>query len=83
MSEKRLVNAEEKLDCKKKYLYEYSMFWECSDGSKSQILENDVCDLLNKLSKENEQLKKELDNFKPVMFQDMHRGTVILYSKGD
>lgn len=30
-----------------------------------------------------EQLRKELDNFKPVMFQDMRKGTVILYSKGD
>lgn len=63
MSEKPL--EEEKLDCKKKYLYEYSMFWECNDGSKSQILEDDVVDLLNeqqdtigKLQKENIELKK-------------------------
>jgi len=35
------------------------------------------------LEKENEQLRKELDNFKPVMFQDVRKGTVILYSKGD
>ena len=34
-----------------------------------------------KLEKENEQLRKELDNFRPVMFQDMRKGTVILYSK--
>lgn len=33
------------------------------------------------LQEENEQLRKELDNFKPVMFQDMRKGTVILYSK--
>lgn len=33
------------------------------------------------LEKENDKLKKELDNFKPVMFQDMRKGTVILYSK--
>lgn len=32
---------------------------------------------------ENEQLRKELDSFKPVMFQDMRYGTVRLYSKGD
>ena len=38
---------------------------------------------ISKLQKENEQLQKELDNFKPVMFQDMRKGTVILYSKGD
>lgn len=34
-----------------------------------------------KLKEENEQLRKELDNFKPVMFQDVRKGTVILYSK--
>ena len=37
----------EELECKKKYLYEYSMFFECNDGFKSQILEDDVVDLLN------------------------------------
>lgn len=37
----------------------------------------------DKLEKENEKLRKELDNFKPVMFQDVRKGTVILYSKGD
>ena len=35
------------------------------------------------LEEKNEQLKKELDNFKPVMFQDIRKGTIILYSKGD
>ena len=33
------------------------------------------------LKEENEQLRKELDSFKPVMFQDIRKGTVILYSK--
>lgn len=33
------------------------------------------------LKEENEELRKELDNFKPVMFQDVRKGTVILYSK--
>ena len=51
----------EELECKKKYLYEYSMFWECNDGSKCQILEDDVCNLLNKLYEENEQLRQKLD----------------------
>lgn len=41
-----------------------------------------VCNYLNKLIEENKQLRNELDNFKPVMFQDMQKGTVILYSKG-
>lgn len=35
------------------------------------------------LEEENKQLRKELDNFKPVMFQDVRKGTVILYSKSD
>ena len=37
----------EELECKKKYLYEHSMFWECNEGCKCQILEDDVVDLLN------------------------------------
>lgn len=45
----------------------------------SADLEADV----KRLNKENEQLKKELDSFKPVIFQDARKGTVILYSKGD
>lgn len=40
--------TDEKVKCEKKYLYEYSMFWECNDGCKCQILEDDVVDLLNK-----------------------------------
>ena len=68
MSEKRFTDVaetpKEELECKKKYLYEYSMFWECNDGSKCQILEDDVCDLVNEqqatiqsLKEENKQLK--------------------------
>lgn len=45
---------------------------------------NRLCEERNrKLKEENEQLRKELDSFKPVIFQDMRKGTVILYSKGD
>ena len=62
MSEKRLDNAEEKLDCKKKYLYEYSVFWECNDGFKSQILDSDVVDLLNEQQEMIDQLEKENTN---------------------
>lgn len=36
-----------------------------------------------KIKEENEQLRKELDNFKPIMFNNMQKGTIILYSKGD
>ena len=52
----------EELECKKKYLYEHSMFWECKDGSKCQILEDDVCDLLNELNKEFEDCCQLLDS---------------------
>lgn len=41
-----------------------------------------IVKLLNELSEENERLRQELDSFHPVMFQDMRRGTVTLYSKG-
>lgn len=43
----------------------------------------DVVDVLNELHDENEQLKQELNAFKPVVFQDTRKGTVILYGKGD
>jgi len=36
-----------------------------------------------KSKKENKELKKELDSFNPVVFNDMIKGTVILYNKGD
>ena len=51
----------EELECKKKYLYEYSMFFECNDGSKCQILEDDVCDLLNEQQATINQLQSELE----------------------
>lgn len=38
---------------------------------------------LQRLKKENERLRKKLDSFHPVMFQDMRKGTVVLYCKGD
>lgn len=38
--------------------------------------------MIFELKKENERLQKELDNFKPVVFQDMRKGTIVLYSKG-
>jgi hypothetical protein len=52
----------EELECKKKYLYEYSMFWECKDGSKSQILEDDVCDLLNTQQDKITELEKNFED---------------------
>ena len=49
----------EELECKKKYLYEHSRFWECNDGSKCQILEDDVCDLLNEQQATIKQLEED------------------------
>ena len=48
----------EELECKKKYLYEYSMFWECNDGSKCQILEEDGCENLNEQQATNDYLEE-------------------------
>lgn len=69
----------EELECKKKYLYEHSMFWECNNGSKCQILEEGVCDLLNKLYEENEQLKEELNNLKKDETMLYHYYTLARY----
>ena len=60
------------------------------DNEKQHTLYIDeVVNLLNwlndenkELKQENEQLRKELDSFNPVMFQDMRKGTIRLYSKG-
>lgn len=56
----------------------------CKGGDVEGVMDlTEIEDMLNELVEENEQLRKELDNFKPVIFQDMQKGTVILYSKGD
>lgn len=65
-------------------------------GTGGYILDDDkdgilvICELLNEkesiisaLKEENEQLQKELDNFKPIIFKNMQKGTIILYFKGD
>lgn len=65
--------------------YIQSTWWRITDNSTGKSIENKermVVDWLNSLNEENEQLKKELDSFKPVIFQDMRKGTVILYSRG-
>lgn len=51
------------------------------ENQKLRISKNDFRREKEQFQKENEQLRKELDNFSPVMFQDMRKGTVILYSK--
>lgn len=37
---------------------------------------------MEKLEKENKELQKELDSFRPVIFHTMQRGTITLYTKG-
>lgn len=50
-------------------------------GEQKIAIDEMITDYKN-LEKENEQLRKELDNFKPIMFNSMQKGTIILYSKG-
>ena len=75
MSEKRFGETER--NC-----YYTSLIFD--NHTQEELGTNKVVKLLNALHDENEQLRKELDNFKPVTFQDMQKGgTIILYSKGD
>ena len=43
---------------------------------------NDLLDELNRFTDENEQLKKELESFKPIIFESDGK-PVMLYKKGD
>lgn len=61
-----------------------------SELSKLNILYKAKCkteerllEMGKEVERENEKLKEELEMFKPVMFQNMRKGTVILYRKGD
>lgn len=56
----------------------------------STILENgeeitawDCCDLLNELNDENEQLKKELKSFKPIIFESDGKSVTLYEKRGD
>ena len=74
--------------------YEKGNWWAVRDGEIT-LWKEEVVGLLNKqeetikqLEKANkvfgeqiEELEKELNAFKPVMFQDMRKGTVLLYTK--
>lgn len=65
------------------------------DGDTGVMLQGEVVDLLNNLDNEckllkkqknhweseYKELQKELDLFKPVIFNDVRKGTVMLYSK--
>lgn len=57
------------------------------EGYTDKPLRNDeIVDLLNSLNDENEELKKELESFKPIIFEsdfNIFGKTVTLYRKGD
>lgn len=55
--------TDEKVKCEKKYLYEHSMFWECNDGCKCQILEDDIVNLLNKQQSKIKEQNKEIEEW--------------------
>ena len=63
----------EELECKKKYLYEHSMFWECNDGWKCQIVEDDVAGLLNTQQATIKSKDKQLERLYNY-FQDYLKG---------
>ena len=72
----------EELECKKKYLYEHSMFWECNDGFKSQILEDDVVDLLNEQQTIINKLREENKKLKEIN-KDKEQDVLHLYKKNE
>ena len=72
----------EELECKKKYLYEHSMFWECNDGFKSQILGDDVVDLLNEQQTIINKLREENKKLKEIN-KDKEQDVLHLYKKNE
>jgi len=77
MTEKQSDTKEtsiEELQCHKKYVYDTGIIFECKNNCKSEIIGEDVVDLLNELAtkcsqlkKENEQLKSEIDMLKTTI----------------
>ena len=49
---------------------------------KKNLTIEELVDLLNALHEENEQLKKELESFKPIIFKSDEK-PITLYEKGD
>ena len=67
----------------KRFIFATNEKWFLFDNETEDYMDMEDCkDKLNELAEENKQLQKELNDFKPVIFQDV-QGTVILYSKGD
>ena len=70
------------------YLVNYDKYCILDKVRHKHLHLDEVIDSLNEqqttisdLKEENEQMRKELDCFHPVMFQDMRKGTVVLYLK--
>lgn len=63
-------------------MFDEHTFFVYDNEKEERMTALEVTKKLNELSEENERLQQELDSFHPVMFQDMRRGTVTLYSKG-
>lgn len=70
------------------YLVSYDKYCILDKAQHKHLHLDEVVDLLNKqdekikeIETENERLRRELDCFHPVMFQDMRKGTVVLYLK--
>ena len=97
MTEKQLDTKKtpiEELQCSKKYVYDTGIIFECKNNCKSEIIGEDVVDLLNELAtkcsqleKENEQLKstkkKRLDRLQNQREQLQKQQEAIIGYKGD
>lgn len=68
--------------CEKRYSYEYSMFWECNEGCKCQILEDDVVDLLNEQQTIINKLREENKKLKEIN-KDKEQDVLHLYKKNE
>ena len=67
MTEKQSDTKEtpiEELQCHKKYVYDTGIIFECKNNCKSEIIGEDVVDLLNELATKCSQLKKENEQLK-------------------
>ena len=63
MTEKQLDTKEtpiEELQCRKKYVYDTGIIFECKNNCKSEIIGENVVDLLNELNTENTRIKQTI-----------------------
>ena len=60
MTEKPMKTPNEELECNSKYIYDTGIIFECKNGCQSELLGNDVVDLLNELHEENQSYKQNV-----------------------